>query len=74
MKEVKIMPEPLEATEIRKDIWNTCKRMGDECKGCPYRYTCEDYFPFIGHLLSWQDCIPADYVLNEDGTMFIIKD
>lgn len=65
------MVEPLAVTEIRKAIWTKCKSMDKNCKGCPYKYICEDYFPYISPQIAQHDYIPADYVLNEDGTQFI---
>lgn len=66
--------KPLEVTELRKDIWMTCKRMGDSCKDCPYRYECESEFPYMDRGMAYTDYVPADYELNENKTLFIVKE
>ena len=63
----------LEATEARKAVHAACIANGDECNGCPYKYSCEEYFPNIDRSVSMEDRLPSDYVLSDDGLMFITE-
>lgn len=63
----------LEATMIRKEVYNACVAHGDTCTGCPFRYSCEEHFPYIPRDVRDNDLIPADYSLSNDGTMFIAE-
>lgn len=65
----------LEATQERMDVWNACKGCNDwKCTGCPFRYTCEQIFPYIGRDQGANDYLPCDYRLSEDGTMFVVEE
>lgn len=66
--------EPLKVTAVRMDIWTICKQHDDSCTGCPYKYKCEEHFPSTGHGLEYKDYLPTDYELNEDKTLFIVKE
>ena len=68
------MMSALEVTQERKDCWQACKDLPDDrCTGCPFRYTCEQIFPYQeDHSLP--DYLPRDYILNVAGTMFIVKE
>lgn len=54
----------LEATPKRKKIWRRCCE--GECAGCPYKYSCEEDFPY-----TRDDCLPCDYHLTPDGKAFV---
>lgn len=60
----------LEATMARKKVYNACVAQGDTCTGCPFRYSCEEYFPYTRE----NDLIPSDYALTDDGTTFVRAD
>lgn len=68
------MTKALEATQERKDCWEACTRVSDlKCTGCPFRYTCEQIFPYEEDR-SLPDYLPCDYSLTGDGLMFIVKE
>lgn len=64
------MKKILEATEIRKEVRKACCESGEDCRGCPFHYTCEIYFPEIDHREAPNDLLPIDYVLTKDGKYF----
>ena len=61
----------LEATTTRIDIWNACRSHDDHCTNCPYRFTCEEQFPYIGDSRR-NDAVPADYDLM--GNVFVERE
>ena len=69
------MTKALEATQERKDCWEACTKIpaSDYCVGCPFRYTCENIFPYEEDR-NLPDYLPCDYVLTDDGSMFIVKE
>lgn len=67
------MTVKLKATEIRKNIYDACAASGDECRHCPFRYKCEEHFPYVGQGTTNNDLIPVDYELSKDGKMFVAE-
>jgi hypothetical protein len=67
------MTMTLEATQTRKAVYSACKAHDDRCTGCPFRYSCEEHFPEIDREVAVNDLIPADYILSDDGSMFIAE-
>ncbi len=64
----------LEATEARKAVHAACIACtGINCVGCPYKYSCEEHFPYVERSVSQYDVLPCDYVLSDDGTVFIAE-
>ena len=63
----------LEATKLRKAIHRTCCKKGATCTGCPYRFSCEEQFPYIPSTVRKADLLPCDYKLAPDKLTFIAE-
>jgi len=61
----------LPATPERVAIWEACEaNAAEHCKGCPYRYKCEEPFP---EDTPWgRGTIPTDY--KREGDYFVIRE
>ncbi len=64
----------LEATEARKAVHVACIACtGVNCAGCPYKYSCEEHFPYVERPANQYDVLPCDYVLSDDGLYFVAE-
>lgn len=65
----------LEATEIRRMVYAACtSSKTDNCDGCPYRFTCEEHFPYMTRDNGSEDYLPYEYALNEEENVFYVKE